>query len=446
MFLILIPYISTRTQYVLDELLLRRLGIDFKITDKEDYFIKSSSLKINYGNKIIEGCVNIPSISLLHEEHIHRNEILVESDEKWQKVFFKNPYKNIPDFRQPTQFLDFDVLAASFYLLSRYEEYLPHKKDEHFRFKAENSLGYLYDFLEIPLVDIWVKILGEVITKQYPQFSNTAMNVKKTFNIQNTIDIDFAYRYKGLWYFRNLKKAILNILRLDFQELIYQLKVRKGGQKDPYDTFDYIKEKSKAVNTIFFFLLAKKETKYDKNIPISSSDMRDLFLSLSNQFECGLHPSYLSAVNKKMLQHEFETFKQITGNPATKSRQHFLKMQMPYTYHALIQQGIKEDYTLAYASHLGFRASTSKPFKWFDLSVNKSTDLIIHSSCAMDVTLKNYLKLLPKQAIERLRKLKSAVKEVDGDFILIWHNTSLIENAEWQGWRTVYEDAISIGE
>jgi hypothetical protein len=64
----------------------------------------------------------------------------------------------------------------------------------------------------------------------------------------------------------------------------------------------------------------------------------------------------------------------------------------------------------------------------------------------MDVTLKNYLKLLPKQAIERLRKLKSAVKEVDGDFILIWHNTSLIENAEWQGWRTVYEDAISIGE
>jgi hypothetical protein len=119
---------------------------------------------------------------------------------------------------------------------------------------------------------------------------------------------------------------------------------------------------------------------------------------------------------------------------------------MPFTYHSLIQQGVKDDYTMAYASHVGFRASTCKPFNWFDLSENKPTDLIIHSSCAMDVTLKNYLKLQVPEAIENLRKLKSAVKNVDGNFIIIWHNTSLIEDAEWQGWREVYEDAISIAD
>ncbi len=444
MFLILIPYISTRTQYVLDELLLRRLGIEFKVTDKEDYFIKSSSLKINYGNKIIESCVNIPSVPLLHEEHLHRPEIAVESDEKWQKIFFKNPYNNIPDFRHATQFLHFDVLAASFYLLSRYEEYLPHKKDEHVRFKAENSLAFKNQFLEIPLVDIWANLLGEIIKKQYPQLKESELRPNGKFKVINTIDIDFAFRYKGLALFRYFKKAIRNVLRFDFKELTFQINVRNGRAPDPYDTFEYINEKSKSVRTIFFFLLANKESRYDKNIPANSSELRALFLSLSNKYDCGLHPSYVSTVNKKMLQDEFETFKDITGKVAAKSRQHFLKMQMPFTYHALLHQGVKEDYTMAYASQVGFRASTSKPFYWFDLSENKETDLVIHSSCAMDVTLKNYLKLQVPEAIECIHRLKSAVKKVDGDFIVIWHNTSLTEDAEWQGWRSVYEDAINI--
>lgn len=446
MFLILIPYISTRTQYVLDELLLRRLGIEFKVTDKENYFIKSSSLKINYGNKIIEGCVNIPSVTLLHEEHIHRHEVEVESDKKWQKIFFKKPYKNIPDFRQTTQFLHFDLFAASFYLLSRYEEYLPHKKDEHLRFKAENSLAFQNQFLEIPLVDIWANLIGEIIKKQYPQYNSTGQSRMAKFKVINTIDIDFAYRYKGLAMFRYLKKAIRNVLRFDFKELTFQINVRNGRVPDPYDTFEYIIDKSKKVGAFFFFLLASKESRYDKNIPTGSIELRHLFLSLSNQYDCGLHPSYLSTVNKKMLQDEFETFKQLTGKVATKSRQHFLKMQMPFTYYSLIQQGVKEDYTMAYASHIGFRASTCKPTHWFDLSENKETDLILHSSCAMDVTLKNYLKLQVPDAIECIQRLKNVVKNVEGNFIVIWHNTSLTEDAEWQGWRAVYEDAISIGD
>jgi hypothetical protein len=150
----------------------------------------------------------------LYEENIHRHEIVVESDEKWQKIFFKNPFKNIPDFRQPTQFLNFDVFAASFYLLSRYEEYLPHKKDEHLRFKAENSLAFQNQFLEIPLVDMWANLIGEMIKKQYPQCKDNELAPKQKFEIINTIDIDFAYRYKGLSMFRNLKKAIRYIISI----------------------------------------------------------------------------------------------------------------------------------------------------------------------------------------------------------------------------------------
>lgn len=43
-------------------------------------------------------------------------------------------------------FLPFDVFAASFYLLSRYEEYLPHLKDEHGRYPASESLAFKNGF------------------------------------------------------------------------------------------------------------------------------------------------------------------------------------------------------------------------------------------------------------------------------------------------------------
>ena len=51
----------------------------------------------------------------------------------------------------------FDFFAASFYLVSRYEEYLPHLKDSYNRYKAEESIAYKYGFLEKPIINIWAK-------------------------------------------------------------------------------------------------------------------------------------------------------------------------------------------------------------------------------------------------------------------------------------------------
>ena len=62
----------------------------------------------------------------------------------------------------------FDIFGASFFMLSRYEEYLPHIKDEYGRFEAKESLAFKYGFLEIPIVDKWVQILKIEILKKYP--------------------------------------------------------------------------------------------------------------------------------------------------------------------------------------------------------------------------------------------------------------------------------------
>jgi hypothetical protein len=43
--------------------------------------------------------------------------------------------------------LPFDPLAATFYLVSRYEEYLPFIPDEHGRFPAKQSFAFSNGFL-----------------------------------------------------------------------------------------------------------------------------------------------------------------------------------------------------------------------------------------------------------------------------------------------------------
>jgi len=92
---------------------------------------------------------------------------------------------------------------------------------------------------------------------------------------------------------------------------------------------------------------------------------------------------------------------------------------------------------MGFPHQLGFRAGTSTPFKWFNLSTNQQTLLTIYPFVAMDVTLKNYLKLTPQQALEEIKRLKQTIKAINGTFITLFHQSNL--NEDWAEWLKVYE-------
>ena len=58
---------------------------------------------------------------------------------------------------------------------------------------------------------------------------------------------------------------------------------------------------------------------------------------------------------------------------------------------------------------------------------------------AMEVTLKNYEKLSPKMAIEKIRFLKTTVKKYKGNFVFLWHNSSLFTQ-EWDSYIPVFNE------
>ncbi len=429
--LVFAPQATERLNYILDYLLIERMGISYKLTDNIDYFKKSQNFKINYSNAIEEGCLNIPLEMLLFEENICLQKIETNADKKWHKTFYNKAYNPIPDFKFTTQYLSFDILAASFYLISRYEEYLPSKKDKHQRFKASNSLAFKENFLETPLLDIWVENLKNVLLILYPN-----LQIKEShFQQINTIDVDFAYKYIGQSPWALTRKFFGSILKgkPDFNCL-------SKTQNDPYNTYDYLIATAKIENfeTLFFLLLADYGG-YDKNISPKSMAMANLVKALKMHNTCGIHPSYRANLNGKKFQQEFAHFENLTAEKAQIARQHFLKLNLPSTYEKLEKAGIQNDYTMAYADAIGFRASTCFPFPFFNLIENKLSKLRVHPSCLMDVVLKNQLLLTPAEAIEKIKQLKAAVKTVNGQFISIWHNSSFDETQGWKDWKEVYQ-------
>ncbi|WP_407281437.1 polysaccharide deacetylase family protein [Tenacibaculum maritimum] len=134
----------------------------------------------------------------------------------------------------------------------------------------------------------------------------------------------------------------------------------------------------------------------------------------------------------------------ITNMPITRSRQHYLRFNLPETYQKLIDLEIVEDYSMGYADHVGFRASTCTPFYFYDLDFEIQTPLKIFSFALMDTTLNDYMKLTPKQSLGRIRDLKNEVKKVNGVFITLFHNESLSNYLRWKGWGNVYKSMLKI--
>lgn len=429
---------APRLNYILYEILKRRLDLDYKITDSEDYFITSRSPKIYYGSTLMQDAINVPSCNLLYEEDIRKMDIRVTEEHPWRYIFFKEDMKGEHYVEVPHQHVSFDVFAASFFLLSRYEEYLPNRADKHGRFMPESSLAFRSNFLELPLVDIWVQNLALIIEHTYPQ-----LKVKQSqYRHINTFDLDFPFRYRYLGNYRLFKKAIGSLLRGDLTELKKQMKVMRLEESDPYDTYNLIRDSQKKSGreTKFFLLLSEKETVYDKN-PSPRNEAFTIFLKeLSDEFECGLHPSYYSSLNEKVFADELSSFIKITGKHPESCRSHFLKLNLPGTYRRLIRNNVKADYSMAYSTHPGFRASSSFAFAFFDVMSNESTSLMVYPACIMDTTFTHTQNSNPLAAMYKGNQLKSEVKRVGGTFICILHNVSLCNQYEWTGWREAFLD------
>ena len=163
---------------------------------------------------------------------------------------------------------------------------------------------------------------------------------------------------------------------------------------------------------------------------------------LGDYAQIGIHPSYGSNKSTLQLKKEVERLSKVLHRDITQSRQHFLKLTLPETYRNLIDLDITDDYTMGFASQVGFRASICTAFNFYDLDTEMETKLKIHPFAIMEGTLKYSMKVSPEEAMNKIKPLIDEVKKVDGVFMSLWHNDTLNDRKIWIGWRSVFEKMV----
>ncbi len=429
---------STRLTYVLDWLITERLQLSYQLTNNEQDAI-DAPFCITYGT-ILPGKISIPDAGLTTKNSItslatadagiHGNKGLEEctpaiGDWNGLPVLFAGTENHT---------LPFDILSAIFYLLSRYEEYFPQNTDRHGRYPATDSILYKQGWLTRPIVDEWVEAFRQLLETNW-----SVTIAKPAFTFQPTYDIDMAYShaYKGIK--RIVGAYIRALLKGDVQQISERTQVLKKKAVDPYDSFTWLRHlhEEHGYKPIYFVLSALRTTPFDKNIHPKHPAMVRVIKQLAKEGEVGIHPSYY-ATHYDVMAKEQNTLKKIIAHPIHISRQHYIRLMIPTTYHLLMDNEITQDYSMGYGSHIGFRAGTGSSFLWYDLLKESVTPIRTHPFCFMDTTAHFDMAMSVTDAFAALNKMVADLQRCGSTLNTVFHNFSLGTDQQWHGWNSAY--------
>jgi hypothetical protein len=423
------PQITNRLRYVAEALLEEALGLKIKYTTDEAAFLNTTEPKIYYGYQPQATGIAINAAGLLFEKGI-KTKLPEFAKHNNVPVIFEN---------DNGYSLPFDIFSATFYFISRYEEYLPFKADVHGRFSAEESFAYKNHFLEVPVVDYYIIMLKQLLQQQYP----TLRLKQLQFEFIPTYDIDSAYAHKNKGFVRNMGSLFLSLSKGNFSTMKNLLQVVFNLKPDPFDTYDMLHQwhKEFKLKPIYFFLVGDYDS-FDKNISIHISEFKTLIKSVADEARVGIHPSYASNTNTEKLTKEIKRLSSVLNRDIKLSRQHFLKLRFPETYQHLLANDITDDYTMGYSSQPGFRASYSRSFFFYNIETETKTNLRIHPFAFMDATFQYYHEITPRQSLTFILPIIEKLKEVNGTCISLSHNASFFDQKHWIGWKEAYETIL----
>lgn len=405
-------------------------GIPFT-NDEAAYRTAPDTCKINYtAQAILEDEIHIEPCPLLFETGIKAQAITC-FDYKGNKAFFKTAGT-----------FPFDVFAAIFYLLSRYEEYTPHQKDLYGRYAHENALAYQHDFLKTPIINIWLEDFRKILAEK----DATLTLHDSPFTFHPTYDIDLAWSYRAKGLKRTAGGFLRDAAHGDLKKVSQRLHVLNGKKADPFDAYDWLNHLHQlyALKPLYFFLVAAQRSRLDKNPAPQRKLFQNLICNVAKNYRVGLHPSWQSGDSTTVLQNEKQFLETQTQRPITASRQHYIRFTLPHTFRQLIAAGITDDYSMGYGSINGFRASVATPFYWYDLEQEKETTLLLHPFCFMDANAYYEQRQSPEETGTELLHYYNAVKAVNGTLCTIWHNHFLGTDDSFRGWRDLYEKFVAL--
>jgi hypothetical protein len=422
------PYQSARQTYVFTTFFEEWLGVKVSIFyNRDDFFAAATPYSIWYADAA-------PEIDMLW---IYNTGFLNEQKYKKCHVKASGDGKDVQLFPGGGD-IGFDLFAAIFYLISRYEEYRSDGRDVHGRFSAQSSLAYRMGFLEYPVVDIWRSQFCEEATKRW----GTNPFISPSFKLIGSVDVDNATAYVHKGMLRGLLGMLKSIIQRD-PNLGKRLGSLLKSNNDPYLTYERQWEIAGDIPYIHFVLCAKMSA-HDRSLNPLNPYFQNIIRQMDAHAEVAWHPSYAAFGNTKALAKEKRMLEDILGRSVTRSRQHYIRLQFPNTYRELIELGIEEDYSMGYPDKPGFRAGTSLPFRFFDVDKNQETQLKIFSFTWLDTYFSEKKECTAERAMEEIITLADRIRCYGGVLIPVMHHRSFSGlDKRWRGWSEIFHSLIN---
>lgn len=397
------------------------LGLEYILTVSEDI----SCTSIAYNSSIIL----LPNYffrsdntsELFCEETIPTNVRLESVEINKERYDFVNMYgsEDEDDFDSPYE-LNTDLFAATFFMLTRWEENVSKARDSHNRFSVYNSIAFRNNFIERPIVNEYVELIWALLI----QIGYEGERLERHFNILPTHDIDHPF----IWNSTSSKiksLAFSTIKEPNISDTLVKIK----GIVEGYDLYDNYRTlmllaEDKEVCAYFNFMSGGL-TEFDPNYDLNSSKIKSVIKDiLERGHKIGFHPSYDSYDNESIFQKELKELKIAVGRRVDSGRQHFLRFNVPATWNLWDKFNFSWDSTMGYSEEVGFRCGVCYPFPVYDIVQRKQLDIIERPLLVMDVTLAIHNNLTALEAIEKVNLIKNQVKKYNGEFVFLWHNSS----------------------
>lgn len=330
-----------------------------------------------------------------------------------------------------------------------------------FSFTGKCLSGYLESFWKsisksekdklgkVPFIDVYERMLFLVLLKAFKKqqlhLVCKAFWYGKSFAVCLTHDVDevkktYQWITKPIIYSKNMQMHLL-------KGQLFSLWDKLHG-KEPYWTFDEIMkiEDRLDVRSSLYFLNEKSKAKvfapgtwkllgrrYDINDPKLRKVMTELY---DRGWDVGLHGSYESYNDLKMLEKEKDELQTSLGKRISGTRQHHLNIEIPRTWEYHEKIGLEYDTTLGFKDQMGFRGGTCLPFH--PHSKAERLNLLEIPLAIMDTPLFNSNN---ENLFKYFEEMVNIASEFNGILTLLWHHAVFNEH-EFPGWCAAYEKII----
>ncbi len=424
-------------KYIIDTLFDEFLGLKYRINfnDKvNDYEIilengKKLIIKDSFFSNFEDGLCYLDKKNIPEKIKFLKNKFTIEKN--IPVIYGDNEFK----IKENEIICGIDIFASSFFMLTRWEEYVNKKRDLHNRFSAIASLAFKFDFLNRPIVNEYIEMLWIMLKF----LGCTQKRKEKKYELVLTHDIDNIFKWKNFGLFlRNIAGDIVKRKNLSLA-----LENIREYYENPYDMFDFLMDLSekRGIKSHFFFM-SGGTSKLDNNYSINQPFVKKIREKIKSRGHLmGFHPSYNAYNDQKQWEEEYSNLSTEILQKVKIGRQHLLRFELPTTWQIWEDNNMKWDSTLTYPEKEGFRCGTCYEYSVFNILTRKKLKLKEMPLEVMEVTMVNYQNLEPGIMEERIIELINKVKKYNGKFVLLWHNSNF-NNEIWGKYKIVYEEIL----